>query len=75
MSGWGRTVYELGFGVAMMLVAFNVRDVAWRIHGYMANYIGVSVIFTPAVVRATGAVLGVSCIATGTVHLVGVLSG
>jgi hypothetical protein len=75
VSGWGRAVYDLGFGVMVMLVAFNVRRVAWRIHGYVTNRIGVSAMFTPTVVRATAAVVGVIGIAIGTVRLVGALRG
>lgn len=75
MSGWGRAVYDLGLGVMMMLVAFNVRDAAWRIYGFITNRAGTSTIFTPAVVRVTGAVLGMIGIATGTIRLVGALRG
>lgn len=75
MSGWGRAVYDLGTGVVMMLVAFNVRNVAWRIYGFMTKRAGTNAIFTPTVVRATAAVLGVIGIAIGTIRLVGSLRG
>ncbi|MEU6810619.1 hypothetical protein ABZ920_16870 [Streptomyces sp. NPDC046831] len=75
MSGWGRAVYDLDFGVVMMLVACNARNIAWRICGFMTKRVGVSAVFTPTVVRATGAVLGVMGIAIGTIRLVGAFRG
>ncbi|MEU6934810.1 hypothetical protein AB0A05_37585 [Streptomyces sp. NPDC046374] len=35
----------------MMVVAFNYRDVAWRIHGFMSNTVGVNRLLTPTTVR------------------------
>jgi hypothetical protein len=37
MSGWAGLGWNLVFGAATLLVAFNYRDAAWRIHGFMAN--------------------------------------
>ncbi|MFD9004156.1 hypothetical protein ACFV0T_24865 [Streptomyces sp. NPDC059582] len=75
MSAWSRAVYDLGFGVAMMLVAFNVRNCAWRLHGYVASRPRVGVVLTPTVLRAAGAVLGVTGTTIGTVRLFVAVSG
>lgn len=40
-------------GVALPLVAFNIRNYALRIYSHMANRVGVGVIFAPAVLRTT----------------------
>lgn len=51
MSAWVELVWGLVFGVAMLVVAFNYRDVAWRIHGFMSNMVGVNRLLTPTTVR------------------------
>lgn len=42
MSTWGRIVWDLGCGVALLVVAFNVRDFALRIYSHVPNRVGVS---------------------------------
>ncbi|MER5401236.1 hypothetical protein [Streptomyces sp. NPDC002599] len=70
MSAWSRAVYDLGFGMALMLVALNAGGAAERLHRGMANHPRVGAVLTPTVLRATSAVLGVIGIAIGTVRLV-----
>ncbi|MEV7278686.1 hypothetical protein [Streptomyces sp. NPDC093111] len=38
-------------------MAFNFRDVAWRIHGFMATTVGINRLLTPSMVRFTCGVL------------------
>jgi hypothetical protein len=57
MSGWAGLGWGLVFVAASVLVAFNYRDVAWRIHGFMANMVGTNRLLTPAMVRFTCGVL------------------
>lgn len=57
MSTWAGAGWGVVFGAATLLVAFNVRDSAWRIHGYMANKIGANRLFTPTLVRVTCGIL------------------
>ncbi|MFJ9112405.1 hypothetical protein [Streptomyces sp. NPDC102283] len=57
MSGWAGLGWNLVFGAATLLVAFNCRDVAWRIHGFMANTVGINRLLTPTLVRVTCGVL------------------
>ncbi|MGW6353518.1 hypothetical protein [Streptomyces sp. NPDC055080] len=60
MSAWAELAWRLVFGAAALVVAFNYRDVAWRVHNFMANTVGVSRILTPAIVRATLGFLAVA---------------
>ncbi|MGW0644714.1 hypothetical protein [Streptomyces badius] len=57
------------FGAATLMVAFNYRDVAWRIHGFMANTVGVNRLLTPAMVRFTCGVLAIASIVSVVVRL------
>ncbi|MFF9548012.1 MULTISPECIES: hypothetical protein [unclassified Streptomyces] len=57
MSGWAGLGWDLVFGAATLLVAFNYRDAAWRIHGFMANTVGINRLLTPTMVRVTCGVL------------------
>lgn len=57
MSGWAGLGWGLALGAATLLVAFNYRDVAWRIHGFMVNTVGINRLLTPAMVRFTCGVL------------------
>ncbi|MFD7233310.1 hypothetical protein [Streptomyces sp. NPDC059881] len=59
MSAWAELGWRLVFGAATLLVAFNYRDVAWRIHGLMANAVGINRLLTPAMVRFTCGVLAI----------------
>ncbi|MFF5279656.1 hypothetical protein ACWD9K_37600 [Streptomyces sp. 900116325] len=59
MSVWAELGWRLIFGAASLAVAFNYRDVAWRVHSFMANTVGVSRFLTPATVRATFGFLAV----------------
>ena len=59
MSAWAELGWRLIFGAAALMVAFNYRDVAWRVHGFMANRAGVSRLLTPAIVRAAFGFLAV----------------
>ncbi|MFE6770022.1 hypothetical protein ACFVFD_13750 [Streptomyces fimicarius] len=51
------------------MVTFNYRDVAWRIHGFMANTVGVNRLLTPAMVRFTCGVLAIASIVSVVVDL------
>ncbi|MFD7382991.1 hypothetical protein [Streptomyces anulatus] len=57
------------FGAATLMVAFNYRDVAWRIHGFMANTVGVNRLLTPAMVRFACGVLAIASIVSVVVGL------
>lgn len=59
MSVWAELGWRLIVGVAALAVAFNYRDVAWRVHTFMANTVGVSRFLTPATIRATFGFLAV----------------
>jgi hypothetical protein len=41
----------------MLVVVFNYRDVAWRIHGFMSNTVGANRLLTPRMVRFVCGVL------------------
>lgn len=69
MSGWAGLGWGLAFGAATLLVAFNYRDVAWRIHGFMANRVGINRLLTPALVRFTCGVLATVSIVSVAVGL------
>jgi hypothetical protein len=69
LSTWAGVAWDVVFGVAALMVAFNIRDFAWRIHGSMANWIGVNRLFTPTLVRVTCGMLGVLSIADVAVSL------
>ncbi|OPG11048.1 hypothetical protein B1R27_00720 [Streptomyces sp. GKU 895] len=68
MSAWAELVSGLVFGVAMVVVACNYRDVAWRIPGFMSNTIGANRLLTPTIVRFV-------CGALATVSVVSVAFG
>lgn len=57
MTAWAELGWGLVFGAAMLVVAFNYRDVAWRIHGFISNAVGVNRLLTPTVVRFVCGVL------------------
>ncbi|MFE5666085.1 hypothetical protein ACFQ7N_08825 [Streptomyces niveus] len=57
------------FGAATLMVAFNYRDAAWRIHSFMANTVGVNRLLTPAMVRFTCGVLAIASIVSVVVGL------
>lgn len=57
MNAWAELVWGLLLGAAMLMVAFNYRDVAWWIHGFMSNTVGVSRLLTPTAVRFVCGVL------------------
>jgi hypothetical protein len=57
MRLWAELAWGSVFGVAALAVSFNFRDLAWRIHGFMANTVGVSWLMTPVTVRVTCGVL------------------
>ncbi|MFC8868028.1 hypothetical protein ACFUAC_10290 [Streptomyces sp. NPDC057148] len=71
MSAWAELGWGLVFGGATLLVAFNYRDVAWRIHGFMANTMGINRLLTPAMVRVTCGVLATVSIVSVAVGLAG----
>ncbi|MFD7755287.1 hypothetical protein [Streptomyces sp. NPDC059757] len=54
---WGELTWNLIFAALAFMLAFNVRDVAWRIHSLAAASIGVSRWFTPVTIRIAGAFL------------------
>jgi hypothetical protein len=71
LSTWAGVGWGVVFGAATLMVAFNVRDSAWRIHGYMANKIGVNRLFTPTLVRVTCGILcavSIADVAVGLAH-------
>lgn len=70
MTAWFRAVYDLGVGVALMLVALDVGAVAGRLHGRLAHHPRIGVVLTPLVLRAACAVLGAIVMAVGAVRLV-----
>ncbi|WP_407110615.1 hypothetical protein ACE1N8_34595 (plasmid) [Streptomyces sp. DSM 116494] len=57
MTVWAELGWGLVFGAAMLVVAFNYRDVAWRIHGFMSNTVGANRLLTPTMVRFVCGVL------------------
>ncbi|MFF7166944.1 hypothetical protein ACFZBP_37125 [Streptomyces sp. NPDC008086] len=57
MTAWAELGWGLVFGAAMLVVAFNYRDDAWRIHGFMSNTVGVNRLLTPVMVRFVSGVL------------------
>ncbi|MFH9264870.1 hypothetical protein ACH4KN_11500 [Streptomyces sp. NPDC017546] len=69
MNAWAEVGRGVVLGAAALMVAFNYRDVAWRIHGFMANTVGISRLLTPAVVRFTCGALGVASIVSVLVDL------
>ncbi len=69
MSAWAELGRDLVFGAATLMVAFNYRDVAWRIHGFAANTVGGSRLLTPATVRVTCGVLAAVSIVSFAVGL------
>ncbi|WP_146065468.1 MULTISPECIES: hypothetical protein [unclassified Streptomyces] len=60
MNAWAEVGWGVVFGTAALMVTFNYRDVAWRIHGFMANTVGVNRLLTPAMVRFTCGVLAIA---------------
>ena len=70
MIAWGRAIYDLGFGVAMMSVAFDVGKISRQVRRSVAKRPRIAAVLTPMVLRTTGAVLGVIGIAVGTVRLI-----
>jgi len=66
---WVRVAWDLVFAAVCVIVACNLRDSAWRIHGYAAHRIGVSRFFTPTTVRITFGVLGAIVITEAAVRL------
>ncbi|MFD0039282.1 MULTISPECIES: hypothetical protein [Streptomyces] len=69
MIEWAEVGWGVVFGAATLMVAFNYRDVAWRIHGFMANTVGVNRLLTPAMVRFTCGVLTIASIVSVVVGL------
>ncbi|MFF5310270.1 hypothetical protein [Streptomyces massasporeus] len=66
MTAWAEFGWGLVFGAAMAMVAFDCRDLAWRIHGFMADTVGVDRLLTPTVVRVVCGVPAVASPASGT---------
>lgn len=54
---WAAVGFDLVVGAALLAVACNVQDSAWRVHGFFANNVGVSRMFTPITVQLTCGVL------------------
>lgn len=69
MSTWAEVGRDVVFGVATLMVAFNVGDFAWRIHSSMANRIGINRLLTPTSMRVTCGILGALSIADAAVSL------
>lgn len=63
MGTWAELGRDVIFGAVTLLVAFNYRDVACRIHGFMANTVGVDRLLTPTTVRVTFGLLATMPIA------------
>ncbi|MFJ3621761.1 hypothetical protein ACIPSH_26945 [Streptomyces iakyrus] len=57
MTAWADFGWGLVFGAAMLVVALNYRDVAWRIHGFMSSMVGANRLLTPTMVRFVCGVL------------------
>ncbi|MEV8427055.1 hypothetical protein [Streptomyces niveus] len=70
MNAWSEVGWGVVFGAATLMVAFNYRDVAWRIHGFMANTVGINRLLTPAMVRFTCGVLATASIVSVVIGLV-----
>ncbi|UYQ63073.1 hypothetical protein [Streptomyces peucetius] len=71
MSSWAGPGWDLVFAAAALAVACNYRDVAWRIHGFMANRVGVNRLLTPMMVRVTFGLLATASavdLSLGLVH-------
>ncbi|WP_381791488.1 hypothetical protein [Streptomyces niveus] len=69
MNAWAEVGWGVVFGAATLMVVFNYRDVAWWIHGFMANTVGVNRLLTPAMVRFTCGVLAIASIVSVVVGL------
>lgn len=69
MDAWAGLGWDLVVGAAMLMVAFNYRDVAWRIHGFMANTVGINRLLTPAMVRFVCGVLAAASLMSVTFGL------
>ncbi|MEV4681081.1 hypothetical protein [Streptomyces kurssanovii] len=54
---WAAVGFDLVVGAAMLAVACNVQDSAWRVHGYLADNVGVNRLLTPITVQLTCGVL------------------
>ncbi|MFF3950016.1 hypothetical protein ACFYYN_35145 [Streptomyces sp. NPDC001902] len=70
MSAGFRAAYDLGLGVALLLVALNVGDAAGRLHRCAARHPRAGAVLAPVVLRAVGAVFGVIGTTIGAVRLV-----
>lgn len=62
MTTWTELGWGLVFGGAMLVVALNYRDVAWRIHGFMSSTVGVNRLLTPTMVRFVCGVLATAAL-------------
>lgn len=69
LSTWAGVGRDVVFGVATWMVAFNVRDFAWRIHSSMANRIGINRLLTPTSMRVTCGILGALSLADAAISL------
>lgn len=69
MNAWAEVGRGVVFGAATLMVAFNYRDAAWRIHDFMANTAGISRLLTPTMVRFTCGVLATASIVSVVVGL------
>ncbi|WP_030774702.1 MULTISPECIES: hypothetical protein [unclassified Streptomyces] len=65
MSAWVRVGWDVALGIAMLMLAFNFHDVAWRFHGYLTNRVGADRLVTPTLIRVIGGVLGAVVLAQG----------
>ncbi|MEU6340186.1 hypothetical protein ABZ883_04455 [Streptomyces sp. NPDC046977] len=70
MIALGRAVYDLAFGVAMLLVACDVRHLARRIHRRMPTRV-----VRPVLLRVMAAGAGTAGVVVGGVRLVSALGG
>ncbi|MGJ5827830.1 hypothetical protein [Streptomyces ossamyceticus] len=68
MSAWAGLGWGVVFGASLLMVAFNYRDAAWRIHAFISHTVGGNRLLTPTVVRVVCGVLA-------TASLVSVASG
>lgn len=69
MTAWAEPGWGLVCGAAMLVVASNYRDIAWRIHGFMSNTVGVNRLLTPAVIRVVCGVLATASLVSVAVGL------
>ncbi|MFD3455510.1 hypothetical protein ACFWVC_25470 [Streptomyces sp. NPDC058691] len=62
-------MYDLAFGAALLSVALDVGNTAWRLHRWAANRPRLGAVLTPVVLRVAAAVLGVTGMTIGAVRL------